>query len=513
MLVQPSATFHRVSLLWASLLAAPALAAPVAPASPPQRAIDRQEALLHPLTEEGGGAPSAEGAGKTVVLTEFAPDDAWYAPVRALGEAGFDDVVSVAPWDVDAAFEALAQRAPEHVVLVLAPTRLDVNFHFDFLERATRLDSDPFVDFTFGHVTGATPEAAARFAQSAAADPKLARDVVEFGPKVARTPLSKRRRHAWAKGFKARMWFHPEESAGLASALAEIKPDGLLSSWGNGGPDGIAFGLTGADLAATDDLDLSSAILFATHPHAAVPIHWYDARLGGAKRAALEPGESFLLGLLERTPAAFFGGLEPNRGETNRHQLERVLSSGSLGDAAKTVYDDVVLATGTPALRLPRYEDGKKSPYGSAFDRILGGSASRVLFGVPSWTPYPDGAPYPFEAEVQVADDAVEFVWYQGKKLERHGAVFDVLHSGGGWTHRVRLREEVPLDVARDVKGIESVLVTRDGSELVTLPPTGAVELWCGRAYLHVTAVFPEDVSFRPLWGAASYSARARFTR
>ena len=266
-------------------LAAPALSAPVAPVSPPQRAIDRREALLHPLTEEGGGAPSAEGAGRTVVLTEFAPDDAWYAPVRALVEAGLDEVVSIAPWDVDAAFEALSERAPEHVVLVLAPTRLDVNFHFDFLERASQLDSDPFVDFTFGHVTGATPEAAARFAKSATADPKLARDVVDFGPKVARTPLSKRRRHAWAKGFKARMWFHPEERAGLASALAEIEPNGLLSSWGDGGPDGIAFGLTGADLAATEKLDLSSTILFATHPQAAVPIHWYDARLGDAKRA------------------------------------------------------------------------------------------------------------------------------------------------------------------------------------------------------------------------------------
>ena len=228
---------------------------------------------------------------------------------------------------------------------------------------------------------------------------------------------------------------------------------------------------------------------------------------------ALDPAAAFALGLLERTPAAFFGGFEPNRGETNRHQLERVISSGSLGDAVKTVYDDVVLAAGTPALRLPRYEDGKKSPYGDTFDRMLGGSASRVLYGVPSWTPYPEGAPYPFEAEVQVADDALEFVWNQRKKLERHGEVFDDLQTGGCWTHRVRLREEVPLDVAREVKGIESVLVTRDGSELVTLAPTGAVELWCGRAYLHVTVAFPEDATFRPLRGAASYSARARFTR
>src|SRR5262249_34644441 len=135
---------------------------------------DRNDAIVPGLEEEGEGAPSRAGLGKVAIVTDLAENDPWYAAVKGVAAAGPAEPVAVRPWSADAAFERLARIKPEFVVCVFAPERIDVAFHFDFLERASRLDRDPFVDFAFGYVTGATPDEARDFAARVCAAKKTA---------------------------------------------------------------------------------------------------------------------------------------------------------------------------------------------------------------------------------------------------------------------------------------------------------------------------------------------------
>ncbi len=57
----------------------------------------------------------------------------------------------------------LTQIKPRYVALVMQPQEIDINFVRKFLMLSTYIDTDPFSDFSYGFITGATGQDALNF--------------------------------------------------------------------------------------------------------------------------------------------------------------------------------------------------------------------------------------------------------------------------------------------------------------------------------------------------------------
>ncbi|MBL8896562.1 MAG: hypothetical protein JNM84_02990 [Planctomycetes bacterium] len=496
-----------------SRLAVPLLCVALASANAPFQDPEESSAVvLLPLTEKGEGAPSRAGLGRTVLLTSIRESDPWWRVVAALREGGIKDkdIVTVRPWDAERVRKALAKSQPEFAVVVLPPDELDVNMHFELLEQLSKLDGDPFVDVTFGYITGATPEEAESFARAtiAARKARPKRSILEFGPSTSPAPLSGSTAHPWASGFTTRRLAHAEDERDVANLLAAAKDVGVLQAWGHGMPPGVDRGLQGREIRAAR-LDLFPALYFSGPCYCGVPGRWFDPSKGAIREAQVAPEESFLLALLGARVSAVFAGLDPDRGETNHQELEHLLSSGEpLGYATKGTYDDVVLAYRRPELSLPRYAAEKPDPHRNLAETMIAGGACRALFGDPSFAPFEKAGESAFEALATAAPKAIRITWNHEGSIGNYWAPVDVYRADGGWTHRLRFRVPIAVEKARRVSSFRVLSVTKDGQSLEVGFPTAALELFGGKAFLHVLIVFPRNEQDRALWNGKQFEAR-----
>jgi len=494
-------------IVFAALIAIVVAARAQEPAEDPDTAV-----FLGPLAG-GPCAPSTSGLGTKVILTNVAKSKEWRGVLETLRSRGFEEIVPFAGSRLGPAFEELAKLAPGFVAVVVPPDTLDVNFHFDLLERASRLDADPFIDFAFGYITGATAEEAEAFARSTGiADRKLPHTVLEFGPSDRATGLSAPAPDQIAEGFKVRRLAHEANAAGLVEALRGLKDIGVFNAWGHGGPDGVVDGLNGRELRASG-IDMDGALYFSGPCYCGVTGTWYSNAGGRVERKRVEPAGSFLLALVKAGAGGVFAGLDPDRGETNHHEWEYLLMTGEpLGMVSKSTYDDVVLAYRRPRLELPRYEAGKRSPHRDIHDTMISGGACRALFGDPASRPFDKAAPDPFAARTRWTEAGLEVTWDGGADLGRYWMPVDIYRAEGRWTHRIRLRVDVPLDDARRLKGMKVLSVTKDEAPVRYTYATGAVEAWGGTARVHLMVIFPYHPKERVLWGGKKYEARFLLT-
>jgi hypothetical protein len=459
----------------------------------------------------GEGAPSKEGAGKLVVLSEVGEKDRRHEIVKLLRARGATAVVPFSADRLDPAFERLRRLAPEFVAVVLRPETLDVHFHFDFLERASRLDDDPFVDFAFGYLTGATPEEAVEFAKGTAPSPAGThpRSIVEFGPSAPH-PLTPEAPHSWAKGFTTRRLAHAEGAKDVPSSLRDARGAGVLSAWGHGMPDGDSGGMTGAQVRESG-LDLSGTLYFSGPCFCGVTDAWWEPSGYVAKERHVAPKESFALALIGARATAVFAGLDPDRGETNHHELEHLLLTGEpLGAASKATYDQAVVAYRRPQLVLPRHSTSRPA-FRDIHDQMISGGACRALFGDPTYRPF-EKAGTDATVETSAGKEGLTVTW------TATGAVgwtpVDVYRAHGGWTHRIVFRIELPRDAVASAKELRVLSVTKDEKPLPYDYPTLALESWCGKTRLHGMLILPtKDPRERPLWGGKRYEARLLLTR
>ncbi len=473
------------------------------------------QAVFLNLVGKGEGAPAKKTRGDFLILSEVPSSDPYYEVVRILKKGSRTEVLTFDKMRLGPVFEQLAKRKPGMVAVVIRPESLDVNFHFEFLERASRLDSDPFVDFSFGYMTGATSEEAVAFAEGirSAKERKPARSILEFGPGSRPHALSPAVKHKYAEGFTSRRLAHSEDEADVPSLLKGAKGIGVLSAWGHGMPDGIDHGLSGSRLRESG-LDLHPALYFSGPCYCGVTGKWFGLERGVVTEETVAPEKSFLLALIKSRVTAAFAGLDPDRGETNHHELDHVLITGEpLGLASKSTYDDVVVAYRRPQLKLPRYEAGKGRPYRDIHDNMISGSACRALFGDPRFKPFPKAGEDPFEVEHEWTRDGLVVTWKGEGTLGKTWMPVDINRAGGFWTHRLRFRFELPLGKASALKKFEVQSVTRDGRDLPYIYPTAALETWGGKLVVHCLIVFPVNAKDRALFNGREFKARILFSK
>ncbi len=89
--------------------------------------------------------------------------DGYYQAVRLLRDYRNAQVVQFDPNNVIALHPILSGIAPRYVALVMRPAEIYINFVRQFLVLSTQMDDDPFSDFSYGFITGATAQDAVNF--------------------------------------------------------------------------------------------------------------------------------------------------------------------------------------------------------------------------------------------------------------------------------------------------------------------------------------------------------------
>ena len=98
-----------------------------------------------------------------IVADAVGKNDAFYRAAERLAAHRRGKIVSLDIANLSAFRDALRQKPPHYVAVVLRPEQLDYVLARKFLVMATQIDDDPFVDFSYGFVTGATAEEALAF--------------------------------------------------------------------------------------------------------------------------------------------------------------------------------------------------------------------------------------------------------------------------------------------------------------------------------------------------------------
>jgi len=111
---------------------------------------------VHPIT----GRSPVPGY---VVVTTVGSSDPYYVVAQALAAHRGGTILEFDVSDLPSLMEALKGAGARYVAVVVRPLEMDINFNRAFIMNSTTLDDDPFPDFSWGYITGPTPEVAMDF--------------------------------------------------------------------------------------------------------------------------------------------------------------------------------------------------------------------------------------------------------------------------------------------------------------------------------------------------------------
>lgn len=348
-----------------------------------------------------------------ILVTKRASKDYGRALERAKALHPKAQQVEIDPDDLAPVEVKLKQLQPRYALVFLEPDELDVNFAWRWLETATRLDDDPFVDVRTGFMTGLTPEAVDAFvARTASAVEGRLRPpgalVDDLGPPEVgnqsyfNTVAGSEFIPAFGARFSLRSIFHGKGSF-HDDRLDSLDMAGFVHFGGHGHPDRIDDGLTASQVVG---LKLAPCVVFNGACYTGVTGRWYDQARPKVVEKVVPPEESFCLRMLGRDVLAYLAAVHPDHGMPVYQELEYLASrGGSLGDVIKSTYDGIVLGAGGKLPAFERFTGGMNPPRWQPADVMLKGTAARVLFADPALVPCDAFAGSPFRVAAEEKGD------------------------------------------------------------------------------------------------------------
>ncbi|MCF8370220.1 MAG: T9SS type A sorting domain-containing protein [Bacteroidales bacterium] len=109
------------------------------------------------------GSSKAQTQDYVVLTTIMDTTDAYYEVVHAVEYYRNAPVIQFSASNINGLLPVLSILQPRYAAIVVKPLELDINFVRKFLMMSTQLDSDPFSDFSYGFITGATGQDALDF--------------------------------------------------------------------------------------------------------------------------------------------------------------------------------------------------------------------------------------------------------------------------------------------------------------------------------------------------------------
>ena len=302
---------------------------------------------------------------------------------------------------------------------MLRPEDVDFNFARAFLQLATELDDDPFVDFAYGYVTGRTADDALAFVEAGirASKKKVEPKVASLAGGVDRSAqyaVPYRLRTKSVKGLRALVAGEkafPEEGhdrAFVREVLPEFEDYNAVTFIGHGWPGEVVGGIDYRDLR---DARFEGAVFLNVACYTGVTQRYFqdDWRAGQVREKSIELDESFGLTLLRTGVVGYtaYTCPRPAGPELDTDLVSLIAGGASLGEARRRDYDKTVLGFlgfGVPRLDLPLLVDGQKfsRQRDAVRDIMLEAATGGIVFGDPALRPFrarPEEAPVRIEVE------------------------------------------------------------------------------------------------------------------
>lgn len=342
-------------------------------------------------------AAAAQETRDYVVLAAFDANDPFDAAAQVLVKARSAQLVRFAPDDLEPVKKALAAAMPRHVALVMRPEQIEFAFARRFLQLATELDEDPFVDFAFGYITGRTADdAAALSKRGVARKPRAVRGEIAMVAGGCEQSMVTSHPHLLRKDWLAarQIFCATGDRDFVKKHLPSLADCDAVTFAGHGYPREVVGGPTFAELAG---LDLGDAVVLNVACYTGVTHRWFedDYQAAVMRQREVPLDESFGLSVLHAGAVGYTAYVCPRpAGPELDTDLAALIADGcSLGDARRRDYDKTVLGFlgfGEERLQLEPVADGAKfsRQREPVRDMMLEGATGGVLFGDPACVPF-----------------------------------------------------------------------------------------------------------------------------
>ncbi len=414
-----------------------------------------------------------EPIGTYMVVALVEPSSDFHAAAEALAQRHSAEIVYAHSDAIEHVLIDLQRVRPSHVAFVVHPLDLDVNLAQRIFVLSTRVDSDPFVDFAWGVITGRDRQSALQLveASSPTASHKTAPSIALYGVGGAGVRKSNVTRFVWplrrervpVTAFTAvGESDETRDALFIAESMPKLGNSPIVLLASHGYPDGLVGGPKAADLRRAD---LSGCVVLNIACYTGVTGTWYEEDLSAmtVRQRTVNAVDSFCLQVIDCGAAAYFAYTCPRpAGPTMMGDTLRIASSGkTVGQLFQENLQSVVLAHllfGTDQLPLRLHADGNPLDHRARTSGkvVLEMSAGCVLFGDPAFRPFPvlpDTDPWRLEIAEQ-ADSWEVTLTYESPLI--HFFASDQINY---WDERhpaMRMECVVPLG-DRAVQGFEVV--------------------------------------------------------
>lgn len=483
-----------------------------------------------------------------IVLTTVSDTaDDYYHAAKALSNYRNGQIIIFDAGNVNAILPTLTGLAPRYVAVVCQPTELHINFIRQFLMMSTQLDTDPFSDFSYGYITGATGQDALNFVNKIiyAESQSIQNYPLNVGGYSA---TSLNLVYSGTSGYMVYLnppsssciWLETNDDGSgenfFLSNTSYMENNKLLDIGHNGDPhmlwlfDGgntspnppvwnydstkiedtayARVGLTSYDIAP---LDLYPAVAFNGACHSGEPkkvmvegdiAATFGNTLGLVKFYTMSDTFSFALSILKTGITGYFAPCGANNANDQGEDVYNAfLYHEPLGDIHKRSSDGVVMGFlgNSPNLRI--YVEGASTydpdvlPSGtfdpddySGAKYMLGGKANRIYFGDPLFNPYQNNHSDSLNITKAVLDSINSTtldISLTFNKPNGFWPVWDKFHYGHT---RIYLPVELPA-YCSDVTSF-AVIDSSGPYDLVI----HAVEHFFGKTILHIEVDIPNDM-------------------
>jgi len=483
-----------------------------------------------------------------IVLTtvDDITDDYFHA-AYAISDYRNAEIITFDPENISAILPTLISLEPRYVAVVCKPEELYINFIRQFLMMSTQLDEDPFSDFSYGFITGATADDALNFVNKIilAESENIEDFPLNIGGYVA---TSLNLVYTGPDGYMENLnpastsciWLETNDNgAGEDFFLANtsyLENNKILDIGHNGDahmlwlfeggnmecdppswiydeakiedPAYAREGLTSYDIAP---LDLYPAVAFNGACHAGetkiVMVEGdIEATFGDTEGLVefytMSDTFSFALSILNTGITGYFAPCGANNANDQGEDVYNAfLYDEPLGDIHKRSNDGVVMGFlgNRPNLRI--FEQGESTyssdvlvsgtfdPYEySGATYMLGGKANRIYFGDPLFDPYTNNHSEALEitqASIDSIDQTTLDINLSLDKPDGYWPMWDKFHFGNT---RIYYPVELPY-YCTDVTAF-SVIESSGPYDLVI----HAVEYFDGKTILHIEVDIPDDM-------------------
>ncbi len=460
--------------------------------------------------------------GTYLVVSMVDPSSDFYRAAELLATRHRADIVQTTVDEIESLLPELQRRQPAMVAIVIHPDDLQINLVQTVFVLSTSLDSDPFVDFACGFITGRNGDAAVRLVEASGPthepqDPAI----TMFGVGSQQMSRSSSQKSFWllrgdkipVTAFQSRgETDETRDEKFINDSMRKLNRPPILLLASHGYPNGLVGGPKAADM---KEVDLTGSVVFNIACYTGVTSSWYedDYPTMTIKERKVDSEESFCLQVIDSGAAAYVAYLSPRpAGPIMMGDAMLVASSGlSIGDLRRSDANSIVLAhlmSGDDQVTAETLVDGTALAAAQTPAQIVKRMATGgVLFGDPAFKPFPE-KPNTDPRILSITEQPDRLVVEAGVKTPTYH--FYAAEQINYWDDResaMRVETIVPLGD----RSVAEIRVTQQPAGVEEYRWVAALEHDRGQRFLHVKMTFRQPQEMATLQRMASTGVSAQF--